>query len=287
MSRDHLDFHGTWEAYRDAKMMLFHESRLRGAAVVNADDAEASFFVENTSGPLLTYGIRKHCDFQATDIHLSATGTSFQLKSQFGTFPVQSKLIGEFNVYNTLAILAAAYTLGTSLKDAVSAVPEINPVRGRAEVIQSNAPFPVVVDYAHTPDALEKILATLRKLTNGALRCVIGAGGDRDRGKRPLMAQAAENFSDFVYLTSDNPRSEEPMTILEDMKAGISRVDDIYMNADRRQAISDALSAAQAGDVVVIAGKGHETYQEIRGVKYPFDDAEVVRDWLRAHRLEA
>jgi len=231
---------------------------------------------------MLTYSIDVSSDFQATRLNLQATGTDFTLLTSAKETQVSTPLVGRFNVYNSLAIIAGANALGVSLDEIAHTLPQIKPVRGRAEVISSSAKFAVLVDYAHTPDALEKILATVRDLAKGKLHCVIGAGGDRDRGKRPLMAQTAEKFSDRVYLTSDNPRSEKPDAILGDMREGISDISILYVNPDRKQAIHSALETAKEGDVVLVAGKGHETYQEINGVKNPFDDAEVIRDWLRA-----
>ncbi|MBL0061945.1 MAG: UDP-N-acetylmuramoyl-L-alanyl-D-glutamate--2,6-diaminopimelate ligase [bacterium] len=283
LSRDHLDFHGTWEEYRRAKMMLFESIRLSGSAIFNADDPETIHFEKHTTRPALTYSIDSHSDFQATNLNLQATGTDFRLLTSSQEFHARTPLVGRFNVYNTLAIIAGANALGVSLDEIIHTLPQIRPVRGRAEVIFSNAPFAVLVDYAHTPDAVEKILSTVRELAKGKLLCVIGAGGDRDRGKRPLMAQAAEKWSDRVYLTSDNPRSEKPEAILEDMRAGISDSKKIVVNPDRKQTIHSVLNSANSGDVVVVAGKGHETYQEINGVKCPFDDTEVIRDWLRAN----
>ncbi len=283
LSRDHLDFHGTWEEYRRAKMMLFDSKRLLGSAILNADDPETIHFARHITQSQLTYGIDSKCNYQATDLKLHAAGTDFCLRTPDGEIRVNTPLIGRFNVYNSLAIIAGAHTLGITLAEIVHSLPKVKPVRGRAEVIRSNAPFTALVDYAHTPDALEKILSTVRDLAAGDLHCVIGAGGDRDRGKRPLMAQAAEQWSDRVYLTSDNPRTEKPEAILAEMRTGISNANKVLMNPDRKQAIHTALKSAQAGDVVVVAGKGHETYQEINGVKNPFDDAEVIRDWLRAN----
>ena len=282
LSRDHLDFHGTWEEYRRAKMMLFDSSRLSGSAILNADDPETVHLSQATTRPMLTYSIDVSSDFQATRLNLQATGTDFTLLTSAKETQVSTPLVGRFNVYNSLAIIAGANALGVSLDEIAHTLPQIKPVRGRAEVISSSAKFAVLVDYAHTPDALEKILATVRDLAKGKLHCVIGAGGDRDRGKRPLMAQTAEKFSDRVYLTSDNPRSEKPDAILGDMREGISDISILYVNPDRKQAIHSALETAKEGDVVLVAGKGHETYQEINDVKNPFDDAEVIRDWLRA-----
>lgn len=283
LSRDHLDFHGTWEEYRRAKLLLFDSNRLTGTAVINSDDPESIHFLNHTKQPSLTYGLDSVADFQATDINLNSSGTDFVLNTPEGRFEVSTSFIGRFNVYNTLSIIASAWVLGVSLAEAIEALPSVKPVRGRAEVINSMAPFTVIVDYAHSPDALEKILSTVRTLASGRLHCVIGAGGDRDKGKRPLMARAVEAWSDRIYLTSDNPRTEAPESILADMRSGITNASDLYLNIDRRKAIFHALNSTRSGDVLVVAGKGHETYQEVNGVKGPFDDAEVVRDWFRQH----
>lgn len=283
LSRDHLDFHGSWEAYRDAKLQLFTPRHFAGTAVINTDDPEHHYFVKQAAGKVLTFAIDSDADFRAEEILLGASGTTFNLKSPEGSIRIESSLIGRFNVHNMLAIVASAYALGVPLPAIAEHVPHLKPVRGRAEVVPSTAPFSVVVDYAHTPDALVKILSTMRALTKGKLICIIGAGGDRDKGKRPLMAQAAEQLSDTVYLTSDNPRTEIPEQIVKDMEAGVAGSPKILSIVDRRSAIEQALGAACDGDVVVIAGKGHETYQEIHGVKHPFDDAQIASEWLADH----
>lgn len=283
LSRDHLDFHGSWEAYRDAKLMLFDRERLSGIAVINADDPEHKYFLRRAGGKVLTIGIETAADFKAENLQLCATGTKFTLSMSQGTFPVQTILVGRFNVHNLLAVIASAYALGLSIEEILSVVHQLQPVRGRAEVVPSKAPFAVLVDYAHTPDALIKILSTMRALTKNKLYCLIGAGGDRDKGKRPLMAQAAEQLSDVICLTSDNPRTEDPAQIVKDMEAGVVGSAKVRCVVDRREAIQQTLASASEGDVVVIAGKGHETYQEIHGVKYLFDDVDVAAEWLRAH----
>jgi UDP-N-acetylmuramoyl-L-alanyl-D-glutamate--2,6-diaminopimelate ligase len=280
LSRDHLDFHGTWEAYLDAKLELFRNLPPSAKAIINADDPASTSFIEQSASPVVTYGIEREADYQAERITLGKQGLEFDLRMKNEIIRISSPLIGKFNVYNLLAVFAAAHQMDAAITQITSALKTVPGVRGRAEVVRSTAPFMVVVDYAHTPDALIKILETIRELVPHRIITVIGAGGDRDRGKRPEMTRAAEQFSDIVFLTSDNPRSEDPHAILKDMAAGISQHDRFIVEADRRAAIANALDSAVENDVVVIAGKGHETYQEIRGIQYPFDDRQVALDWL-------
>ncbi|MCL4306612.1 UDP-N-acetylmuramoyl-L-alanyl-D-glutamate--2,6-diaminopimelate ligase [bacterium] len=283
LSRDHLDFHGSWEAYRDAKAKLFAPEMLNGTAVINIDDPAHEHFQRVVRGKILTYGVEKSADYRAIDISLSANGSQFTLLHPNGRSQVRSRLVGQFNVMNMLAVISAAQALGLEIDDILSAVQEISPVRGRAEVVRSSAPFTVVVDYAHTPDALNNILSTMKALTKGRLCALVGAGGNRDKGKRPLMAQAAERWCDVLYLTSDNPRTESPNAIIDDLLMGIQDPGKMRVVIDRKAAILEALSAAKQSDVIVIAGKGHEAYQEIMGEKLPFDDRAVAEQWLRAN----
>ncbi len=283
LSRDHLDFHGSWEAYRDAKAKLFTPEMLQGTAVINIDDPAHAHFHRVVRGKILTYGVEESADYRAIDISLSANGSEFTLLHPNGRSQVRSRLVGQFNVMNMLAVISAAQALGLGIDDVLNAVQEISPVRGRAEVVRSSAPFTVVVDYAHTPDALDNILSTMKALTKGRLCALVGAGGNRDKGKRPLMARAAEKWCDVLYLTSDNPRTESPSAIVDDLMAGIQNLNKVRVVIDRRAAIFEAFSAAQQDDVIVIAGKGHEAYQEIMGEKLPFDDRAVAEQWLRAN----
>lgn len=283
LTRDHLDFHGSWDAYREAKLALFKRPLNDGTAIINIDDPEANRFIEMCAGPVLTYGLAEHARFRASNLKLGPSGSTFTLHLDGGEFEVRTRLIGRFNIHNALAIIASAYALGHNAEHILDKFSLISPVRGRAEVVPSSAPFTVIVDYAHTPDALVKILSTMRTLTPAKLRCIIGAGGDRDRGKRPLMARAAQDNCDVLYLTSDNPRSEDPISILDDMRDGLTDDHSVRVNPDRRASIVAALEDCSDGDVLVIAGKGHETYQEIHGVKHAFDDREVALEWLRAN----
>jgi UDP-N-acetylmuramoyl-L-alanyl-D-glutamate--2,6-diaminopimelate ligase len=280
LTRDHLDYHGSFDAYRNAKLRLFAEQDRNSTAIINLDDPAAPDFIHASRGKVLTCSLQSDADFRALQMELTRQSTRFDLLTSGRTIPIEAPLIGSFNVQNLLSILATATTLGVSLETTKQALAKASPVRGRAEMVQSTAPFTVVVDYAHTPDALEKILSTLRELEHNRIFAVIGAGGDRDRGKRPLMAEIAYRLSSKLFLTSDNPRSEDPEKILDEMAAGLAAGCLYFRNADRRLTIETALSQATDGDIVLIAGKGHETYQEIAGVKYPFDDRQVAGEYL-------
>lgn len=287
LSRDHLDFHGSWEAYLQAKLALFRNLPASSIAVINADDEHAIDFIQASAAPVATYAVRKSADYQARNIALAQGGISFDLCCTKDNYHVEAPLIGMFNVYNLAAAFAVAHRLGLESHKILQSLTSVPCVRGRAETVPSSAPFTVVVDYAHTPDALTKILSSIVELKPRSILTVIGAGGDRDRGKRPEMTKAAEQYSDKVFLTSDNPRAEDPHAILSDMASGITDKSKFTIEADRRVAIESALNSAQAGDVVVIAGKGHETYQEIKGQRYPFDDREIAVKWLFQNNLSA
>ncbi len=276
LTRDHLDYHGTEAAYLAAKVRLFEELPANSTGIVNTDDPAANSILPAISGSALTFAIEHSADYQATKIVLARDALHFTLHSRHGETAMRVPLIGRFNVYNVLAVIAAADVLGVPIETIREGMVVARPVRGRAEIVPLKALFTVVVDYAHTPDALEKILSTLRALNPSRIITVVGAGGDRDRGKRPLMAEVSAQMSDLVMLTSDNPRSEDPEAILDDMEAGLSKNHLHLRDADRRRAIARALREARDGDIVLIAGKGHETYQEIRGVKHAFDDRDVV-----------
>jgi len=281
LTRDHLDYHGTEGNYREAKLRLFREQPESGYAVMNADDPQASHFINAARGKLVTYAVDNAADYRATNVCLTRQAVRFDVSAGGTEITVEAPLIGRFNVYNLLAVIASAHLLGVPLPTVQDALRESRPARGRAEIVPSSAPFTVIVDYAHTPDALEKILSTLRNLSPRRILTVIGAGGDRDRGKRPLMAEVCFRLSDVLFLTSDNPRSEDPEAILDDMAAGLPQDSHYFRNADRRAAIDSALREAREGDIVLIAGKGHEAYQEIQGVQHPFDDRQAALEWLQ------
>ena len=286
LSRDHLDYHGTLEAYADAKSGLFKFPALK-VAIINLDDEYAKIMLDaakaNPAQPkILTYSTTQAADYQVKDIQYSLNGANFQLITAQGEFAVQSPLLGHFNVENLLASLVSAEQAGFDLAALIAVVAQLKGAPGRMQVIR-DAERLFVVDYAHTPDALTQVLKTLKRHVAQNLWAVFGCGGDRDRGKRPLMTQAALDGADVALLTSDNPRTENPEQIFADMKNGITfsthLVHEIH---DRREAIKFAVKNAQAGDIVVIAGKGHENYQEVDGVRHWFDDVVEVQSAIDA-----
>jgi UDP-N-acetylmuramoyl-L-alanyl-D-glutamate--2,6-diaminopimelate ligase len=286
LTQDHLDFHGSMDEYRRAKQRLFEMVDADGVAVVNADDAAASSMIQATRARVVTYGMTQLADITAADIRLGVDGTAFTVRTPSGSASVRSPLRGKFNVLNALAALATAETQGVALEASAAALADFPGVPGRFEAVDEGQPFAVIVDYAHTPDSLKNVLRTAREFAQGRVIAVFGAGGDRDRTKRPIMGRLAAELADTAIVTSDNPRSEEPMTIIDEIMAGVQGpMSDVRIEVepDRRKAIVRAVGIAETGDVVVIAGKGHEPYQEIRGVKHPFDDRDVAREAL--HRL--
>lgn len=279
-TRDHLDYHGTMDAYWAAKRALFDWPGLK-AAVVNVDDPQGEALaheLEGTDLDLWTVSIRAaHARLRAEGLAYAGGGLGFTLHEGEASVPVRSTLIGDYNASNLLGVVGALRALGVHLHDAVRVVPQLTPVPGRMQRVSAGPGAPeVVVDYAHTPDALEKAVAALRPLAaarGGRLWCVFGCGGNRDATKRPLMGEIAGRLADQVVVTSDNPRDEAPAAILSQIVAGVGADDDVEVVEDRRAAIAHAIGAADAADVVLIAGKGHEDYQEIAGVKHPFSDA--------------
>ncbi|RZG73276.1 UDP-N-acetylmuramoyl-L-alanyl-D-glutamate--2,6-diaminopimelate ligase [Acinetobacter wuhouensis] len=281
LSRDHLDYHGTLEAYAEAKSRLFKFASLK-VAVINVDDAHANIMLDaassNQSHPkVLTYSTSKAADYQVFGIQYSLNGATFHLKTEQGEFTVQSPLLGHFNIENLVASLIVAEQAGFDLKQLIADVPKLKGAPGRMQVIR-DADRLFVVDYAHTPDALTQVLKTLKRHVENQLWAVFGCGGDRDRGKRPLMTKAALEQANPIITTSDNPRTENPEQIFADMKRDIDfSQHDVHEIHDRREAIKYAVKHAQSGDIVVIAGKGHEDYQEIDGVRHWFDDVVEVQ----------
>jgi UDP-N-acetylmuramoyl-L-alanyl-D-glutamate--2,6-diaminopimelate ligase len=271
LTRDHLDYHGTMERYRAAKAKLLDYLTPDGVAVVNADDP--AWDALDIKGRAVRFGIRHKADIMARQILLTSRGSNWELCAGSQCFPVTLPMIGDFNVANALGAAAAMWALGSPLAEIAEKLGRIPQVPGRLEIICSD---PVVVrDYAHTPDALERALRALRPITPGRLLCVFGCGGDRDKGKRPLMGRAAEELADFSIVTSDNPRTEPPDSIIDDIVAGMKTKNHERV-ADRREAIARAISIAGPDDLVLLAGKGHETYQ-IRGTeKFPFDEKAIV-----------
>ncbi len=277
LTRDHLDYHGTMEQYRDAKVRLLEYLKTDGIAVINSDDPAWDSL--STSRRVVRFGIRKKADVIARSIVLTAAGSSWDLCAGSNCHPVRLPMLGDFNVMNALGAGAAMWAMGTPLDEIAERLGHAPQVPGRLEII-SRTP-PVVRDYAHTPDALERALMALRPITPGRLICVFGCGGDRDKGKRPLMGRAAEELSDFSIVTSDNPRTEPPDTIIDDIVAGM-KTGNYERVTDRHDAIARALSLAGTDDLVLLAGKGHETYQ-IRGTeKFPFDEKIIVAELMGA-----
>lgn len=288
LTEDHLDYHQTFEAYFEAKALLFeqlgnsyHHGRKHKTAVINIDDPYGQRLVARTAANVVTYGIKGRGMLQARKIHVTNRGTSFELAFAGRHYPVQLQLMGEFNVYNALAAFGATYVHGIDPTVIIGALEAVSGVNGRFEVIPHPGAATVIVDYAHTPDGLANVLSTIQKFAKKRIFCVVGCGGDRDRDKRPQMATIALQAATDPIFTADNPRSEDPEAIIDEMVQGLDPARYTRLS-DRQQAISYALRLAKAGDVVVIAGKGHETDQIIGNTKHHFDDAEVVRQYFAA-----
>ena len=275
---DHLDYHKTFENYRDAKKLFFDQLPKEAFAITNIDDKNGLFMVQNTKAQVKTYSIRAMADFHARIIECHFEGMYLEMDGH----EVGVQFIGKFNVSNLLCVYGAAVMLGKSPEDILVVMSTLKSVNGRLDPIRSPEGYTAIVDYAHTPDALENVLKAIHEVLDGKGKVitVCGAGGNRDKGKRPLMAQEAVRQSDRVIITSDNPRFEEPQDIINDMLAGLDakQMKKVISIVDRREAIRTACMMAGKGDVVLVAGKGHEDYQEIKGVKHHFDDHEVIRD---------
>ena len=278
LTRDHLDYHKTVENYRDAKKAFFDGLDKDAFAITNADDKNGQYMVQNTKAQVKTYSIRSMADFKAKIIECHFEGMYLDINGK----EVGVQFIGKFNVSNLLAVYGAAIMLGKKPEDILVILSTLKSVSGRLEPIHAPEGYTAIVDYAHTPDALENVLNTINEVLNGKGKVitVCGAGGNRDKGKRPIMAQTAVKLSDKVIITSDNPRFEEPQDIINDMLAGLDnkQMKKVVSIVDRKEAIRTACMMAEKGDVILIAGKGHEDYQEIKGVKHHFDDKEVVRE---------
>jgi UDP-N-acetylmuramoyl-L-alanyl-D-glutamate--2,6-diaminopimelate ligase len=277
LTRDHLDYHGTMEAYLAAKLKLSALLALSGVEVVNLDD-DAWRAIPPRSARI-TFGLHPAADVRASEITLDATGSRFRLSGRFGVAEASLPLLGDFNVANALAAAACGLALGEPLTEIVARLASAPQVPGRMERI-SEHPCVVLRDYAHTPDALDRALRTLRPLTRGRVIVVFGCGGDRDKGKRPIMGRIAADLADLAVATSDNPRTENPDAIIDDVEQGMGGVPHLRIT-DRLRAIHTALGEARAGDTLLLAGKGHETYQVIGTDKLPFDEREIVRDAVR------
>jgi UDP-N-acetylmuramoyl-L-alanyl-D-glutamate--2,6-diaminopimelate ligase len=276
LSQDHLDYHGTMKRYLDAKADLFTPSHA-ARGVLNADDPSSRRLIRRAAIPVVTYGIDRDADLRASDVAVDAGGVSFRVEG----IEVRSTLRGRFNVWNCLAAMGSAREVGIPLETAAGALLGVRDIPGRMEMIDAGQEFLVVVDYAHTPDSIRVVLRGARSLAAGRVIVVFGCGGDRDRAKRAPMGQAATSSADLTVITTDNPRSEDPLAIIEEIVPGaVAGGGDHVVEPDRRAAIRLAVRAAKPGDIVVIAGKGHEPYQEVAGTAVPFDDRSIARDEL-------
>ena len=278
LTRDHLDYHKTFENYRNAKKAFFDGLPKTAFAITNADDKNGMIMVQNCKAQVKTYSTRQMADFRGRILECHFEGMYLEIDGH----EVGVQFIGKFNVSNLLAVYGAARMLGKAPDDILVVMSTLHSVSGRLEPVHSPEGYTAIVDYAHTPDALANVLNAIHEVLNkkGHVITVCGAGGNRDKGKRPLMAQEAVRQSDKVIITSDNPRFEEPQTIIDDMMAGLTvqQRKNVVTIVDRKEAIRTACMMAQKGDVILVAGKGHENYQEIKGVKHHFDDKEVLRD---------
>ncbi|MBH5316905.1 UDP-N-acetylmuramoyl-L-alanyl-D-glutamate--2,6-diaminopimelate ligase [Paenibacillus sp. GSMTC-2017] len=293
LTQDHLDFHGSMEQYAAAKGLFF--SRLgnaysksmdeRSYAVLNSDDPASRRYSMLTAAEVITFGVEQEADVRASQIRISPQGTFFHVESFRGCADIQLKLAGKFNVYNALAAIAAALIEGIELSDIKRSLESIPGVPGRVESVDEGQNFSVIVDYAHTPDGLDNVLRAVNEIAENRIICVFGCGGDRDRTKRPIMGRIAAQCANYIIVTSDNPRTEDAELIIRDIEVGLKEVeidtDNYALIPDRKAAIQKAVEMASPGDVVLIAGKGHETYQLIGGDIYPFDDRIVAKEAIR------
>lgn len=292
MTRDHLDFHGTFENYAQAKALLFSSLgaegtvKTRKAAVINVDDKASEVMLANTHCRTIAYGIKNaQAQLKAENIHVGSKGTTFDLTGDFGTVALHVKITGIFNVYNIMSAVGAALAEGIDIATIKRALEKFQSVPGRFELVDCGQPFSVIVDYAHTPDGLENILKTAQEFAKGRIIVVFGCGGDRDRTKRPIMGRLAVQYGDVIIATSDNPRTEDPVQILEEIETGIKETltpGKTYEKIiDRKTAIERAIAIAKPDDIILIAGKGHETYQILKDKTIDFDDREVARAALK------
>jgi UDP-N-acetylmuramoyl-L-alanyl-D-glutamate--2,6-diaminopimelate ligase len=289
LTQDHLDFHKTMDAYFAAKASLFEklaeQTQKKGRAVVNMDDRFGAKLIDRIGKTVefYTYGQGVHAQFRASSVRMDFSGTSYALDALGKSYLVRMPLIGIFNVYNSLAAIASAHAMGVSIRSAVNALAKAPAVPGRLEGVPGKRPFRVFVDYAHTDDALINVMKTLRELEPSRLIVVFGCGGNRDRAKRPKMGAAVDALADYAIITSDNPRREDPLAIIEDIKPGFRRLAPETI-PDRKEAIFKAIAMAQPRDIILVAGKGHETYQEFADATVPFDDVAVARTALGERR---
>jgi UDP-N-acetylmuramoyl-L-alanyl-D-glutamate--2,6-diaminopimelate ligase len=287
LTQDHLDYHGSMEEYFEAKALLFEATAASGdgRGVINSDDRFGTRLIERYQKKmsLATFGLGVRSDFRASNIHIHPRGTEFRLEARGKEYLVRTPLIGNFNVLNTLAAIATAASLGAGIRDSVQAMANAPQIPGRLQRVAVQKNYQVFVDYAHTDDALANVLKTLRELRPSRLICVFGCGGDRDRAKRPKMGSVAGSLSDLAIVTTDNPRSEDPDQIIQEILAGMNGSNPTVI-PDRAEAIQSAIGFAREGDVILIAGKGHENYQEIQQERHPFDDVRCAAAAMRAQR---
>ena len=280
LSHDHLDYHNTFAEYRDVKKSFFDNLPKSAFAITNIDDKNGLVMLQNTKAKKLTYALKSYADYKAQILENQLSGLLLKINDN----EVWVKLIGSFNAYNLLAIYGVAVELGIEKVEALRLLSELESVSGRFQFIVSDSKITAIVDYAHTPDALENVLKTIEDIRtkNEQLITVVGCGGDRDKTKRPIMANIASSMSDKAIFTSDNPRTENPETIIEEMEKGVEPQDfkKTVSILDRKQAIKTACQLANPNDIILIAGKGHETYQEIQGIRYDFDDMQIVKELL-------
>lgn len=281
LTQDHLDYHHTMEEYRDAKGLLFTQCR---RAVLNLDDEAGRWYAERLTCPIFTYSEnRAEADLTARNIRLFSSHVEFEAVTEGHVSRVHLPIPGGFSIYNALAALSVGLCIGLDLAHMAAGLRCVHGVKGRVEVVPVPRAYTVIIDYAHSPNALENILMTARDFTAGRLICLFGCGGDRDKGKRPIMGAAAQALADLVVVTSDNPRTEAPEDIIGDILMGMEPDPHrVHVEPDRRRAIGWALAQGRPGDVIVLAGKGHETYQEINGVQHHMDEREIVADWFQA-----
>ena len=292
LTQDHLDYHKTMDAYFEAKARLFAglpaQPRKKGKAIINTDDRYGSMLAKRFAGeiPITTYGLGANADFRASNVRIDFNGTSYQLDATGRSYLVRLPLIGQFNVYNSLAAIAGAFAMGVNPRTSVLSLATAPAVPGRLEAVPAQRNFKIFVDYAHTDDALINVMKTCRELHPGGLIVVFGCGGNRDKTKRARMGAAVDAHADYAIVTSDNPRKEDPLAIIEDIKPGLKR-GNYEVIVDRREAIFKAIAMAQPRDIILIAGKGHETYQEFADHTVPFDDVAVASSALEEKRGEA
>lgn len=279
LTQDHLDYHGTFENYMAAKRKLFENSSL---AVVNIDDESAPFMTDGLDCKKVTFSVNNDkCDYSAKNIRIASSGVKYELVSNENIGRVKFAVPGKFSVYNSMGAAVCLIAMGMDFKAVLDTLMLCTGVPGRMEVVPADVPYTILIDYAHTPDGLENVLNSVREITDGKVICLFGCGGDRDKTKRPIMGEIAVRLSDVAVITSDNPRSEDPETIIEDITAGVVKGGaKVIVDSDRRGAIKKALDVANAGDVVVLAGKGQETYQILASGKIHFDEREVIAQIL-------